>query len=388
MTAGSDSIDTLAEQLRVAAAESEEARSKTLDVLRELQLQLESRHDIYNRIAFSQFELAVARVAEDLKLYQILDASDQPLEVAELASKTGAAPLLLRRMLRYLASIGQIQETGRDAYAANTLTKTLAQPGYAGVVYHFFDNVGPALQVFPNFLAENQYRDIDNAAKTPAQKAFSTDLPMFAWLPTRPERFEPLQKTMAVQPQGQVPWFSVFPFESQVGTFAGPDVLVDVGGGLGHQCAGLLRGLPELELRGRLVLQDLPQTLKQVPPLDGVRITAHDFFQPQPVRGARFYYLRNILHDWPDDQALIIISHLRDALGPDSQILIDEIVMPDTGAHWHTTSMDFIMMTCLGSRERTVADWHALLEAAGLRILQIHTYLPRREDSIIQVVKA
>lgn len=294
-------------------------------------------------------------------------------------------PLLtsIGRILRFLASVGQIKETGLDTYSANEETKVLAEPGYRGLIYHTFDNIGPILQALPEFLAETKYQDINDASKTAAQKAFNISQPIFSWISSQPKRFEPLQQTMTVQPRG-APWFSVVPFAEQLGSFAGPDIFVDVGGGFGHQSLELLGAYPEL--KGKLILQDLEQTLAHRPPLNGVKTMAHDFFTEQPVKGARFYYLRHILHDWPDDKAIQVLSRIREALGPDSQVLIDEIVMPNVGAHELSTNIDMIMMACLGAIERTVNEWHVLLEAAGFRILRIDGYFPRRQVSIIQAV--
>lgn len=284
-----------------------------------------------------------------------------------------------------MASVGMVHETNANTFSANAITRTLAQPGYRGGIYHFFDNVGPVMNAFPAFLAETKYRDVNDAAKTAFQKAFPTDLPAFMWLPTQPERFGPLQQVMTVQGAAGTPWFSVFPFQEELSTFEGQHVLVDVGGGFGHQCAALLAAFPEL--RGKLVLQELPQTLAQLPPqLDGVDLVAQDFFQAQQVREARFYYLRNVLHDWPDEKCIVILEHLVAALGPLSQILIDEMVLPDTGVPWEAAAIDLTMMASLGSHERTVKEWYGLLEAAGLRVVNIYTYVPRRQDSIIQVV--
>lgn len=127
--------------------------------------------------------------------------------------------------------------------------------------------------------------------------------------------------------------------------------------------------------------------LAQLPPqLDGVGLVAQDFFQAQQVREARFYYLQNVLHDWPDEKCIVILEHLVAVLGPLSQILIDEMVLPDTGVPWEAAAIDLTMMASLGSRERTVKEWYGLLEAAGLRVVNIYTYVPRRQDSIIQVV--
>lgn len=289
-----------------------------------------------------------------------------------------------------MASVGIIKETGEDTFAANSQTHTLAQPGYRGGIYHFFDNCGPVFQALPNFLAENKYQDINDDAKTAFQKAFPTDLPAFQWLPTQPERFGPLQQVMMVQGAAGTPWFSVFPFEKELGDFSGPHAFVDVGGGFGHQCVALKQAYPQL--KDRIVLQDLPQTLEHLPPpfaaqLDGIEKSAHNFFEPQPIKEAKFYYLRNVLHDWPDEKCVEILKHISAVLGPESQILIDEMVLPNAGVPWEAATIDITMMASLGSRERTLKEWHALLDAAGLKAQRIDTYTLRRQDSVIQVVR-
>lgn len=281
-----------------------------------------------------------------------------------------------------------VNEAGPDSFTANTLTKTLAQPGYRGGIYHFFDNCGPVFQALPAFLAKTKYQDITDADHTAFQEAFPTDLPAFMWLPSQPERFGPLQQVMTVQGAMGVPWFTVFPFERELEGFDGQCVLVDVGGGFGHQCTALLNAFPQL--KDKLVLQDLPQTLAQLPPgitiPGGIEAVGHDFFQEQPVKGARFYYLRQVLHDWPDEKCIAILKQLVTASGPQSQILIDEMVLPDTGVTWEAATIDLTMMSSLGSRERTIKEWTNLLDQASLKIQEVYTYLPRRQDSIIQAV--
>lgn len=220
------------------------------------------------------------------------------------------------------------------------------------------------------------------------KKIFSTELSGFEWLRSDPRRWEAFQQAMSINPQARVPWFTVFPLEAELGTFlessTGAPAFVDIGGGFGHQCGALASAFPRL--KGRLVLQDMPQTIAIAPPLDGVQATAHDFFEQQPVKGAKFYYLRNVLHDWPHDKAVAILSRVREAMGPDSQLLIDEIVVPNSRAHWQATCMDMLMMMGVGARERTVDEWVELLDGAGLRVVRIHTYLPKHQDSIIQAV--
>lgn len=111
------------------------------------------------------------------------------------------------------------------------------------------------------------------------------------------------------------------------------------------------------------------------------------FFEAQPIKGARFYYLRNIMHDWPDDKCVEILAQLIAALGPQSQILNEGMVLLDSGVPWEAATIDLTMMSSLGSRERTLKEWHGVLDRAGLKIvIHIHTYLPRRQDSFIQAM--
>lgn len=228
---------------------------------------------------------------------------------------------------------------------------------------------------------------MEQVPHTAVKKAFSTDLTGFEWLRADPKQFKAFQQAMSIAPQARVPWFTVFPLEAELGSFlkeSSTPAFLDIGGGFGHQCAALASAFPSL--KGRLVLQDMAHTLAIAPKLDGVDSMAHDFFGAQPVQGAKFYYLRNVLHDWPRGKAVAILSRVREAMGPGSQVLVDEIVLPTHGAHWHATCMDMVMMTSVGAMERTVDEWDELLDEAGLRIVKIHTYLPRHQDSIIQAV--
>lgn len=70
-------------------------------------------------------------------------------------------------------------------------------------------------------------------------------------------------------------------------------------------------------------------------------------------------------------------------MSSDSRILIDEVVLPDTGAHWQGTMADITMMINLGGKERTVHQWKSLADSAGLRVEEIHTYISSSYTSIV-----
>ncbi|KAI1174453.1 S-adenosyl-L-methionine-dependent methyltransferase [Nemania sp. FL0916] len=377
-------MDTILDQLDLMAVEVDTAnREKVLGAIRSIQLQLETPHNTLSRLSSLHLEITTIRVGVDLGIFRILADNDNPLTISPLSEKTDAAPPVLGRILRHLASAGAIRETALDTFAANSITKTLSQPGYEGAIRHWFDNVGPCFQAWPDFLKEIKYEDVSNASNCAFQKAFDTDETAFEWLSKYPERFGPLQQAMTVQSVAD-DWFDVFPLEKMLSEFTGACAFIDVAGGFGQQCQTLLRRFPDL-LHGRIILQDLKETVNNIPPdFSGFEKMAHDIFMPQPVKGARFYYMRAILHDWPDDKCVEILRHLTASFGQDSQILINEMVLPSTGVPWEATSIDLAMMACSGARERTISEWHALLDAAGLKILRVDTYAARCQNSIIQ----
>ena len=88
--------------------------------------------------------------------------------------------------------------------------------------------------------------------------------------------------------------------------------------------------------------------------------------------GARAYFLKYVLHDWPDDRCRQILAHLITAMQPGySKLLINEAVLPDVGASWEQTSLDLYMMALASAMERTEGQWRRLLGGMGLTVLGI-----------------
>lgn len=56
--------------------------------------------------------------------------------------------------------------------------------------------------------------------------------------------------------------------------------------------------------------------------------TVHDFLAPQPVKDAAVFFLRFILHNWGDEQATVILRHLRAAALPTTRLVIAENILP------------------------------------------------------------
>ena len=54
-----------------------------------------------------------------------------------------------------------------------------------------------------------------------------------------------------------------------------------------------------------------------------------------------------------------------------SRLLIDEYVLPETGASIRGSAMDFLMMCFLSGIERTRRQWDELLDSCGLEIVKV-----------------
>lgn len=365
------------------------------------------------------------RVGADIGLFRTLAENDKPFKLAKLAEATGATPELLgklilplsrqdltdhtviaERVARYLASNNTIKEVGINEYQASNITHIFASDLGEGMVYHGFNTHGPVIQALPDFLAANKYQDIISNTNTPFQVAHSTKLQSFDWMVQHPEHFASLQKVMTAFKGAE--WtvgLDTLDIEAKKVASTPPrpsekPFFVDVGGGHGHQCIQLGKKYPNL--LGRLVLQDLPLAVNKLSPIEGVRTEAYDFFEKQPIAGtcyyphesstpssniesigAKFYYLRRIMHDWPDKEAAKILQNVAGAMAPDSHILIDEIVMPDIGAHWEATMQDLAMMNMCAGKERSKQQWLDLADRAGLRVEKIHTYVPSTYTSVL-----
>jgi hypothetical protein len=178
-------------------------------------------------------------------------------------------------------------------------------------------------------------------------------------------------------------WFDFFPTLSRFGnTDANNPLLVDIGGGLGHDIAAFHSRFPSLP--GKLILQDLPIVVDDIKDLDpAIQRMTYNFFTPQPVKGARAYYMRQILHDWPDKQCGEILSQIREAMTKDSVLLLNENFLPAQNVPLFNAGIDFSMLSLVSAMERTEVQWRALLEKAGFEVVKIWTPSRRVEASAV-----
>lgn len=98
---------------------------------------------------------------------------------------------------------------------------------------------------------------------------------------------------------------------------------------------------------------------------------AGSFFESIPS-GADAYLMRWILHDWDDQQSIAILQTCRRAMAPGSKLIVIERLLPDgNNLDLEALIADINMLVQVGGRERTVAEFTALFEAADLRLERV-----------------
>lgn len=149
---------------------------------------------------------------------------------------------------------------------------------------------------------------------------------------------------------------------------------IDIGGASGS----LLRLLQERNSGLHGVIFDRPNVAKAIAPL----VAASDFGSRTEVLGGDFFVsvpagdlhlLKMILHDWDDERCVAILNSCRKAMEPNGRIVIVEWLMGATQAPGFAALMDMNMLvSCQDGRERTLPEFDALLQAAGLMRTTIH----------------
>lgn len=333
---------------------------------------------------------AHCKLAVDVKLFQHLkDAGDRGINPSDLAERTSVTVPLLERIVRHLIAMKILRFQNGRIYGSR-LSNGLAAENYQQSIDFCFDVARPSFNHFPEFFKKNGYQVPASADEGPFQAAHNSDLAFFDWLVATPPHLDEFSAFMSAYRAGKANWYDAgfYPvaerlingFDSSINE----TLLVDVGGGRGHDVA--LFATAHASHPGKLVLQDREPVIASIADKASLPFEsqAHDFYTPQPIKGARAYSLHSILHDWDDERGVEILENLRPALRPGySRVLLNEIVLSEEDPTLAATSMDMMMLAHLGVRERTEAHWKQIIEKAGLAFVKVYNY-PGVAESVIE----
>ncbi len=144
--------------------------------------------------------------------------------------------------------------------------------------------------------------------------------------------------------------------------------LVDLGGATGHLAIAACERYPHLQA----TVFDLPVAVPLAEKIvgessvaDRVSVVAGDFFT-DPLPAGDLYALGRILHDWSEEKSRRLLGRVFESLPPGGGILVAEkILLEDRSGPGWAHMQDLNMLVCAEGRERTLAEYDALLTEAG-----------------------
>ncbi|PWY88384.1 O-methyltransferase [Aspergillus heteromorphus CBS 117.55] len=349
-------------------------RMQLLATMDKLRAALEPPRLTVLKHCLSYYVITAVRVGQGMGIFDAFANAEGPtkqLTADALHEKTKGERELLVRLMRYLSAQGIFKEVGKETYEASPLALELTSVG-GDAVKHFYLNMRTSSFLYEYF-EKNGYVTPSEAYDAPFQFAHSTKQHFFEFLDSSPEDQAAFNSVMTMsRTAGGVHWHQFYPVAERLQGIS-PDrvLLIDIGGGVGHDISTFKAAHPSIS--GKLIVQDLPQAIAGIksPLPEGIEAMGYNMFDVQPVTGAKAYYMRTVLHDWPDKQALEALAQIKTAMAEDSLLLINENTLPESNVSPVTGTLDLVMMQTFSSLERTEKQWVALLEKAGFEVLKV-----------------
>ncbi|EXJ85180.1 hypothetical protein A1O3_05855 [Capronia epimyces CBS 606.96] len=329
-------------------------------------------------------EMVSIRTLLDLKVFEKIPTGDgQTITAKELSEKSGVQDTLLERLLRPLVASGFITQSSDGSYGSTKFSQ--AYISFPGLFFTLmFDHFLQPMTDLPKYLKThgpveptsfyvNPYSDYHQAS--------DSGLTTWEIMSKDPEKLKTFQIGLTLG-DTMVPVTGYYDFDQLALTpeelERDPDrvSLVDIGGGVGNVVKRILQDYKKLNPKN-VVLQDQDNIIdmadKEKTPPEGVRLVKHDFWGPQPIKGAKAYYFRRVFHDYSDELCAKALRQIVPAMAPDSRILIADMLLPDimTEKEAHTAALDVACMV-MGGKERTEDDFRRLFDSVGLDLVAIH----------------
>jgi hypothetical protein len=311
------------------------------------------RIPMLQQLIFGFFPSAVLSVAVRLRIPDLV--ADGPRSSDDLAATTNTHPPSLYRLLRALAYLGILEESGSDHFGLTDMGALLRS-----------DVPGSMAATTQLFCGEHVWRAWGDLMAGVETGRPSYERGIVAEPFENPEGSRNFNQAMSEGTRREAPGI--------IGSydFTQFSTIVDVGGGDGTLLAEILAatsGLQGVLLDSATGTAQAPERLRAAGVDDRCDIVVGDFFESVPD-GADAYIMKSVIHDWDDDRCVTILSNCRQAMKAHGKVLVVEPVLPDTVkpsfALLGVIMSDLNMLVNTGGKERTEEEFAGLLHAADL----------------------
>ena len=279
--------------------------------------------------------------------------SDEPVGIKDLASACDADVDALDRVMRLLVAHGVFEQQG-DGYVHSDASRLL-RSDHPMSMRAFSRMMG-----LPVFSAA--FGDLVHSVRT-GSPSIELTAPNGLWpyLQEHPREQGIFGQAMSAKAAADIAAVLA------AYDFSGVARIADIGGGRGHLLRAVLDAVPSAEG----ILFDLPEVIDTLD-FEHERLTpqAGDFFE-DPLPDADLHILMEVIHDWADAEAAAILRAIRRASSTGSRVLIIEDVIAEGEDDPRARTLDIIMLSVTGGRERTATQLGALFDSAGFRLTRV-----------------
>ncbi|KAK8108877.1 hypothetical protein PG984_014678 [Apiospora sp. TS-2023a] len=343
--------------------------------LEDLTLLVDGPKRFWRQLCGFSWDLGAFQVALDSEFFTLIPAGGS-LSVQDLAKKTGDTVDRTGRIVRQLVTYGVFAEHESGMVSHTPASLVMQDEEFRCFVhYSMWERLkssaanGVYLQSGSSEEANVNQDSIAKHHGTGAYEEVAKD----------PEHSEIFAKAMAGWKKLNVQQNDLlqdsFDWANRKGT------VIDVGGSNGHISRDFARRYPHLtfivqDTNCEMLRHGAAELTDDI--RDRVSFMEHSFFEPQPpIQGvnACAFLLRQCAHNWADPDVVAIFKALVSGLESaraDTPLLINEIILPGRG-EWPrhqerlARQMDIAMMAVHGAKERTRAEFEALLKEADPR---------------------
>ncbi len=284
---------------------------------------------------------------------------DGPLDSDDLARRVEANPDAFARYARARAALGVLDEVALGRFALGPIGAWLRA------------DHPQSLRPWARFVAQGHRRQtwghLLQSVRT-GENAFRAVLGVDSWTyrAQNPDQAALFNEAMTANSR------RIEPAIVRACDLSGCRRVADLGGGQGSLLAGLLRAHPELQG----VLFDLPAVvagagsiLEAAGVADRCEVVGGSLFEGVPTT-CDAYLMKFILHDWSDEDAARILAVCRRDLPASARLILVEYLVGPPNEGLGPKLSDLNMLLGPGGRERTEAEFGALLRRSGFRLIE------------------
>jgi hypothetical protein len=300
------------------------------------------------------------------------ELADGPRSVSQLAAATASHPPALLRLLRALSSLGIFTERPEGTFELTVLADTLRADAP--------NSLRPVALSYGESWWWDAFGELMHSVKT-GETGFrrAHGMELFEYLNQHDDAACVFNANMSATTCSE----SQAVIDSY--PFAYLKCLVDVGGGQGTLAAAILQS----HLKARAIIFDQPSIiegacalLERAGILTRCTLVSGSFFDTIPAKGDT-YTLKDILHNWNDEQCITILRNIRQAMSGEARLLVIERIITPGNQESAGKITDITMLVMTGGRERTENEYQHLLQQANFTISRI---IPASAVSVIEAL--